>query len=189
METIRVPQVALVDSSGQSIGVYDDDPGWWQQLNKKHDNSMNGGTSVLERRNFNNTRVSPIDMMKKDPEPIKPIDKEEEEVLNVIGETPLHIAIMYDDLSTIRYLIEKKGYNVNQRCVGGNFSGGFNTKITSKLVQDSQYNSLAYYGEYPLALAACFSNKEVYDYLIDQGADPNLPGNFYYYSIILYSDY
>ena len=32
----------------------------------------------------------------------------------------------------------------------------------------------AYYGEYPLAFAACFGHEEIYDYLIDHGAEPNL---------------
>ncbi len=97
---------------------------------------------------------------------------------NVIGETPLHIAIMYDDLNTIKHLIEKKGINVNQRSIDGKFCGGFNSsKTTAKYIQESKYEGLAYYGEYPLALAACFSNKEIYDYLIEKDADPNLRGS------------
>jgi len=31
----------------------------------------------------------------------------------------------------------------------------------------------AYYGEYPLAFAACFGNESIYDFLIKSGADPN----------------
>jgi hypothetical protein len=31
----------------------------------------------------------------------------------------------------------------------------------------------AYYGEYPLAFAACFGNKDIYDLLIQYGANPN----------------
>jgi len=36
----------------------------------------------------------------------------------------------------------------------------------------------AYYGEYPLAFAACFGYADIYDYLISQGADPNNPDSF-----------
>lgn len=36
----------------------------------------------------------------------------------------------------------------------------------------------AYYGEYPLAFAACFGNKDIYDLLIQYGADPNLQDMF-----------
>lgn len=36
----------------------------------------------------------------------------------------------------------------------------------------------AYYGEYPVAFAACFGNEEIYDYLILHGADPNLQDSF-----------
>lgn len=36
----------------------------------------------------------------------------------------------------------------------------------------------AYYGEYPASFAACFDNKEMYDYLIRRGADPNRQDTF-----------
>lgn len=36
----------------------------------------------------------------------------------------------------------------------------------------------AYYGEYPLALAASFGNKDIYDLLIQYGADPNAQDSF-----------
>jgi ankyrin repeat protein len=36
----------------------------------------------------------------------------------------------------------------------------------------------AYYGEYPLAFAAAFGYKEIYDYLIDHGADPNMQDTY-----------
>ena len=91
-----------------------------------------------------------------------------------IGETPLHVAIMHDDLVTIKYLVEEKGIDVNQRTTEGVFISGF--EKYAKSIEKSQYSNLAYYGEYPLSFAACFANKEIYDYLIDKGADPNLIG-------------
>ena len=36
----------------------------------------------------------------------------------------------------------------------------------------------AYYGEYPLSFATCIGNQEIYDYLINHGADPNLQDSF-----------
>jgi len=36
----------------------------------------------------------------------------------------------------------------------------------------------AYYGEYPLAFAACFGYADIYDYLIEVGANPNLQDSF-----------
>ena len=36
----------------------------------------------------------------------------------------------------------------------------------------------AYYGEYPLAFASCFGHEEIYDYLIDHGADPDAKDSF-----------
>lgn len=63
---------------------------------------------------------------------------------------------------------------MNQRCCDGKFENGFSKY--EKDMEKSQYTKMAYYGEYPLCLAACFANKDIYDYLIDQGADPNLLG-------------
>jgi len=36
----------------------------------------------------------------------------------------------------------------------------------------------AYYGEYPLAFAAAFGHKEIYDFLIENGADPNMQDTY-----------
>ena len=35
-----------------------------------------------------------------------------------------------------------------------------------------------YYGEYPLAFAACRGSEEIYDFLIDHGADPDAQDSF-----------
>ena len=56
--------------------------------------------------------------------------------------------------------------------------GAAGTEEYGKKFEKSEYTDVAYYGEYPLCLAACFASKEIYDYLIDQGADPNLIGKF-----------
>lgn len=180
-----VPSVLMIDSAGKHLGLYEEDSGWWQRVNNKHNGLHMNGKSA---KGIHSGKVTPFDegIDKK-----KLIAKNEEENIaetanrygnvlgdNTIGESPLHIAIMYDDMSTIKYLIDKKGYNVNQRCVSGSFISGFTNKLTSGYIQKSQYEFLAYYGEYPLALAGCFSTKDIYDFLIDQGADPNLQGFF-----------
>jgi len=36
----------------------------------------------------------------------------------------------------------------------------------------------AYYGEYPLAFAACFGYEDIYDFLIENGADPKHKDSF-----------
>jgi hypothetical protein len=177
-QEIRVAQVSLVDGYGKEIGIYDDDPGWWLNSNRNPENdSENGKVSpsnestssksklIKKKEEFDNNVIT--NQMKQPTKMSK---------FNMIGETPLHIAIMYDDLNTIKYLIETKGYNINQRCVGNQFVSGFNYKEAAAFLKYSKYDELAYYGEYPLALAGCFSNKEVYDYLIEQGGDPNLQG-------------
>ena len=39
-------------------------------------------------------------------------------------------------------------------------------------------SGFAYYGEYPLAFATCFGWMDIYDYLVDNGADPNMQDSF-----------
>jgi ankyrin repeat protein len=43
----------------------------------------------------------------------------------ILGETPLHIAIFYDDISSVQLLI-KHGVDVNQRVFGSFYSPGQN---------------------------------------------------------------
>lgn len=42
----------------------------------------------------------------------------------------------------------------------------------------TDYEGLAYFGEYPLAWAACCNNESAYNLLIDRGADPNAQDSF-----------
>lgn len=145
MDVIQVPLVPLVDSTNRKIGNFSDEISFLEQL-KRPDTTSNTSCE----------------------------DEEEEDICHIIGETPLHIAIMYDDYDTIEYLIECRGIDINQRSIGVKFPGSFKTKDTSKAIESSNYGPLAYYGEYPLCFAACFASKDIYDYLIEKGADPNL---------------
>lgn len=40
------------------------------------------------------------------------------------------------------------------------------------------FTGYAYYGEYPIHFAAATGNQEIYDYLIDHGANPNAQDTF-----------
>lgn len=42
----------------------------------------------------------------------------------------------------------------------------------------TDYEGLAYLGEYPLAWAACCANESVYNLLLDNGANPDFQDNF-----------
>ncbi|VDM45622.1 unnamed protein product [Toxocara canis] len=81
----------------------------------------------------------------------------------MFGQSTLHLAIVHDDYETVQLLLQN-GADVNARACGAFF-----------IPEDiSDYQGYAYYGEYPLAFAACFGNKDIYDLLIQYGADPNL---------------
>ncbi|VDK50895.1 unnamed protein product [Anisakis simplex] len=81
----------------------------------------------------------------------------------MFGQSALHLAIVHDDYETVQLLLQS-GADVNARACGAFF-----------LPEDiTDYRGYAYYGEYPLAFAACFGNKDIYDLLIQYGADPDL---------------
>ena len=43
---------------------------------------------------------------------------------------------------------------------------------------ETNYEGLAYLGEYPLAWAACTANETIYNLLLDKGADPDAQDSF-----------
>ncbi|EFP07876.1 CRE-OSM-9 protein [Caenorhabditis remanei] len=89
------------------------------------------------------------------------------------GQSALHLAIVHDDYETVSLLLNNKA-DVNARACG-NFFLPEDYKLTNKI---TDYQGYAYYGEYPLAFAACFGNKDIYDLLIQFGANPNLQDSF-----------
>ena len=155
MTFIRVPLVELVDITGRKIGKFSDEISFLDQIKDppNDEEKVSAITSTSE-------------------------DEDETEECKVIGETLIHIAIMYDDLDSIKYLIETKGMQCNQRSTGDDFVNGFEMKELQVEIKNSTYKGLAYYGEYPLALAACFANRDIYDYLVAKGGDPNLKGKY-----------
>ncbi|EJW86494.1 hypothetical protein WUBG_02595 [Wuchereria bancrofti] len=91
----------------------------------------------------------------------------------MFGQSALHLAIVHDDYETVHLLLQNSA-EVNARACGTFFLPE-NQKTSRK---STDYQGYAYYGEYPLAFAACFGNKDIYDLLIQYGADPNLQDMF-----------
>ncbi|VDL63077.1 unnamed protein product [Nippostrongylus brasiliensis] len=91
----------------------------------------------------------------------------------MFGQSALHLAIVHDDYETVQLLLTNHA-DVNARACG-NFFLPEDFKATNKV---TDYQGYAYYGEYPLAFAACFANKDIYDLLIQHGANPNLQDSF-----------
>ncbi|KAK6016447.1 ankyrin repeat protein [Ostertagia ostertagi] len=91
----------------------------------------------------------------------------------MFGQSALHLAIVHDDYETVQLLLANNA-DVNARACG-NFFLPEDFKATNKV---TDYQGYAYYGEYPLAFAACFANKDIYDLLIQYGANPNLQDSF-----------
>ncbi|PIC32703.1 hypothetical protein B9Z55_012933 [Caenorhabditis nigoni] len=80
----------------------------------------------------------------------------------------------FPGMSNDIYLGDEQFADVNARACG-NFFLPEDYKLTNKI---TDYQGYAYYGEYPLAFAACFGNKDIYDLLIQFGANPNLQDSF-----------
>ncbi|KAI6229478.1 Inactive [Aphelenchoides besseyi] len=92
----------------------------------------------------------------------------------MFGQSALHLAIVHDDYDTVQLLLEK-GAAVNARACGDFF---LPEDVSDKNSRTYSYQGYAYYGEYPLAFAACFGNKDIYDLLIQYGANPDLQDMF-----------
>uniref|UniRef100_A0A0N5AXY8 ANK_REP_REGION domain-containing protein n=1 Tax=Syphacia muris TaxID=451379 RepID=A0A0N5AXY8_9BILA len=92
----------------------------------------------------------------------------------MFGQSALHLAIVHDECDIVQLLLEC-GADVNARACGEFF---LPEDQKNGLRPTSNYQGYAYYGEYPLAFAACFGNKDIYDLLIQYGADPNMQDIF-----------
>ncbi|XP_052781748.1 transient receptor potential cation channel subfamily V member 5-like isoform X2 [Mya arenaria] len=90
------------------------------------------------------------------------------------GESCLHLATVYGDFESVKLLVSNGAY-INQRATGRFFLPEDQKTGQSN---ETNYQGYAYYGEYPLAFAVCFGYMDIYDYLIDNGADPNLQDSF-----------
>ncbi|KAL3104590.1 hypothetical protein niasHT_022301 [Heterodera trifolii] len=96
------------------------------------------------------------------------------------GLSPLHQAIVNEDPSLCNYLLQH-GADVNQRCFGAFFcpddqKGSRTDSLEHEYVELSlktEYAGRMYFGEYPLAFAACTNQFDCYRLLRAKRADPN----------------
>lgn len=92
-----------------------------------------------------------------------------------LGASALHLAIAYSNNELVQDLIDA-GADVNQRAIGSFFlprdQQGHNP------AKNTDYEGLAYLGEYPLAWSACCANESVYNLLLDNNADPDAKDTF-----------
>ncbi|KAG5892428.1 hypothetical protein JTB14_003364 [Gonioctena quinquepunctata] len=93
----------------------------------------------------------------------------------VEGASALHLAIAYNNNELVQDLVEA-GANVNQRAIGSFFLPRDQQK--PRPAKHTDYEGLAYLGEYPLAWAACCANESVYNLLLDSGAHPDFQDHF-----------
>lgn len=114
------------------------------------------------------------------------------------GETPLHLAISNEDPEMVRILISKRA-NLHSRCVGSMFAPN-DQKVNRKDTLNSEFptiptktnfEGLAYFGEYPLNFAACLNQEECVRLLFATGADPNkqdLNGNTALHMMVIHNN-
>lgn len=92
-----------------------------------------------------------------------------------LGASALHLAIAYSNNELVNDLIDA-GADVHQRATGRFFLPRDQQSNTP--VKNTDYEGLAYLGEYPLAWAACVNNESVYNLLLEVGADPDAQDSF-----------
>ncbi|XP_026750647.2 uncharacterized protein LOC113511229 [Galleria mellonella] len=92
-----------------------------------------------------------------------------------LGASSLHLAIAYSNNELVQDLVEA-GADVNQRAIGSFFLPRDQQCVPPARV--TNYEGLAYLGEYPLAWTACCANEAVYNLLLDSGADPDAQDSF-----------
>ncbi|EFN65752.1 Transient receptor potential cation channel subfamily V member 5 [Camponotus floridanus] len=100
------------------------------------------------------------------------------------GENVLHIAIVNEDPSMVKYLLDSGADDpriIHERCFG-NFMCPEDQKASRFDSQDHEwvcvtpetnYNGYVYWGEYPLSFAACLGQEECYRLILARGADPD----------------
>ncbi|CAL8109963.1 unnamed protein product [Orchesella dallaii] len=92
-----------------------------------------------------------------------------------LGASALHLAIAYTNNDLVDLLV-KSGAKIDQRAIGSFFLPRDQQRM--KPAKNSDYEGLAYLGEYPLSWAACTNNEGVYNLLIDSDSDPDLQDSF-----------
>ncbi|CAH2057154.1 unnamed protein product, partial [Iphiclides podalirius] len=92
-----------------------------------------------------------------------------------LGASSLHLAIAYSNNELVQDLVEA-GADVSQRAIGSFFLPRDQQRVPPS--RQTNYEGLAYLGEYPLAWAACCANEAVYNLLLDSGADPDAQDSF-----------
>nr|XP_050863720.1 uncharacterized protein LOC127070009 [Vespula vulgaris] len=92
-----------------------------------------------------------------------------------LGASALHLAIAYNNNELVQDLIDA-GAIISQRAIGSFFLP--KDQQRSNPARNTDYEGLAYLGEYPLAWAACCANESVYNLLLDIGADPDEQDSF-----------
>ncbi|XP_035225616.1 transient receptor potential cation channel subfamily V member 5-like [Stegodyphus dumicola] len=91
------------------------------------------------------------------------------------GASAMHFAIAYENAKLMKKLVEI-GADVLQRA-----NGKFFMPIDQQWPiprAKTNFEGLSYFGEYPLAWAACFDDESSYNLLLKHGADPNLQDTF-----------
>ncbi|XP_039497702.1 uncharacterized protein LOC120455505 isoform X1 [Drosophila santomea] len=92
-----------------------------------------------------------------------------------LGASALHLSIAYSNNELVADLIEA-GADINQRAIGSFFLPRDQQRANP--AKSTDYEGLAYMGEYPLAWAACCANESVYNLLVDCGSDPDAQDSF-----------
>lgn len=96
------------------------------------------------------------------------------------GESSLHIAVVNEDPSMVKFLLDNGAY-VQERAIGNFFCADDQKKNRLDSIEHEYYNlplqtnysGHVYWGEYPLAFAACLELEDCYRLLLAKQANPD----------------
>ncbi|KYM91409.1 Transient receptor potential cation channel subfamily V member 5 [Atta colombica] len=122
------------------------------------------------------------------------------EFISDLGENVLHIAIVNEDPSMVKFLLDSGADDpriIHERCFG-NFMCPEDQKASRFdnmdhewvcVSSETNYNGYVYWGEYPLSFAACLGQEECYRLILARGADPDKQdtnGNTVMHMLVIY---
>lgn len=135
MRAIQIPNAALLDVFGRQVAVNNHDqqrasvihnPSYVGFEEKNSTHKQNGTHSILNNSSSKSDQLEQLTVIGK----LRFFFRYEN--ILIVGETPLHIAIVYNDINSVKLLI-KHGVDVNKRVVGD-----FNTSERNRMKNETK---------------------------------------------------
>ncbi|CAI9738794.1 transient receptor potential cation channel subfamily V member 5-like [Octopus vulgaris] len=138
-------------------------------------------SEFIKKRNEERGGKKPISSKENQGKRFLQKNKTDEEVADDPSENVLHMAIVNEDPAMVKFLLDH-GVDYHQRCYGNFFCPDDQKDSRTDnwdheevdVCLETNFEGYTYWGEYPLAFAACVEQEECVRILCAKGANPNL---------------